>query len=355
MTIRIAALAGSLALAACGADLPSAGDSSSGSRGDDRSTGVEPDTSGTATAGDAADADTTAAPQPPRTSDSSTGDGSTGDTSLECVPQLPGPDIVAGWLGELSGSTQVLIDGESQTIDERGSAEGRDLARRWLVDRYSELGYAVLLHEYGTGANVIAERAGGDGSEVVVVGAHFDSVGNRGADDNGSGVVAGLALASALADCPLSHTLRFIAFDEEELGLLGAQAYVTQTRDIDEVTAMFNMETLGYDSDDDGAMLLVDCGEGTSAELTAEIEAAIDTLGLALQTGAACSPASDHGPFWQMGIPAVAVTEDFFGDAADANPCYHAPCDDVDQINFDYIDKITTAVLHVLAARVIAR
>src|SRR5947209_19218927 len=64
--------------------------------------------------------------------------------------------------------------------------------------------------------NIEAELPGTSG-EIFVVGAHYDSVfGSPGANDNGSGVAALLALARRFAGKPTSHTLRFVALTKEE-------------------------------------------------------------------------------------------------------------------------------------------
>ena len=72
------------------------------------------------------------------------------------------------------------------------------------------------------------------GDQVIVVSAHYDHLGKRngvvfpGADDNASGVAAMLATAQWFRAHPPRHTLLFVAFDAEEKGLRGAQAFVAQ-------------------------------------------------------------------------------------------------------------------------------
>jgi hypothetical protein len=75
-----------------------------------------------------------------------------------------------------------------------------------------------------TGRNIIGNKAGITSSQSVVVDAHYDSVANSpGADDNGSGTVGFLEIASILSPYPSSKSLRFIGFDLEETGLNGSQ------------------------------------------------------------------------------------------------------------------------------------
>src|SRR5439155_21165178 len=71
--------------------------------------------------------------------------------------------------------------------------------------------------------NIEAEIPGGQGTagsnrpSIIVIGAHYDSVfGSPGANDNGSGVAATLALARRFASVKPQHTLRFVAFVNEE-------------------------------------------------------------------------------------------------------------------------------------------
>jgi Zn-dependent M28 family amino/carboxypeptidase len=133
----------------------------------------------------------------------------------------------------------------------------------------------VVEHAYSTGVNLVAERPGQD-DRVVIVGAHYDTVSAAvaGADDDASGVVAGLAVARALAGCALRHGLRFVAFDEEERGLRGSRAYARSLESsgvAPQVIANINLEMLGYDSNDDGRALLVDCDRPDTAFVTALI------------------------------------------------------------------------------------
>lgn len=96
-------------------------------------------------------------------------------------------------------------------------------------------------------SNVICQLAG-ETSEVIVVGAHVDFV------DAGSGMVddwSGTALLSSLFENMheerRKHTFRFIAFNAEELGLLGSQAYVHSLKreEVKQISAFVNLECLG--------------------------------------------------------------------------------------------------------------
>ena len=250
-------------------------------------------------------------------------------------------------LKELSGAVAVDLDGRSVFIRERDSADGRAKARAWLRQQYEALGSVVQEHAYCSegrkgGVNLTADKAGRDPSRVLIISAHYDSVSNAGADDDGSGIVSALAVARALKDAELSIGLRIVAFDQEELGLLGSNAYVRMLDGADQlrdVVGVLNLEMTAYDSDNDGHYHVIDCNENTSAELTADVEAAATRGDLHLTKVDACTERSDHSAFWHNGVPAIALSEDFFG-----NRCYHESCDTVDLLNWDYMRRVTQAV-----------
>ncbi|WP_437578972.1 M28 family metallopeptidase [Sorangium sp. So ce887] len=252
-------------------------------------------------------------------------------------------------LKELSGAAPVTLGGRSVVLRERGSESGRSMARTWLRQQYEALGFTVQEHPYRSGwsqgINVTADKPGADPSRVLILSAHYDSVNNAGADDDGSGVVSSLAIAHALKDARLSIGLRVVAFDQEENGLLGSKAYarmLDQNGQLEQVVGVLDLEMTGYDSNDDGHYHVIHCNENTSSELAAQVEAAATRGGLGLTRTDACTNRSDHAAFWRYGAPAVAVSQDFFGD--DGNPCYHKRCDTVDQLNWDYMRRLTQAV-----------
>ncbi|MGN6107107.1 MAG: M28 family metallopeptidase, partial [Kofleriaceae bacterium] len=110
----------------------------------------------------------------------------------------------------------------------RASAAERTTTREFLLDELTALGFAPELQTYATGANVVARLDATTGSgELIVVGAHFDSVSAvPGAADNATGVAIVLAVARRVRDLPVrEHPIAFALFDEEESGLIGSRAY----------------------------------------------------------------------------------------------------------------------------------
>ena len=164
-------------------------------------------------------------------------------------------------------------------IDSRGPLRSRhsshpDNARAIdaLVADLTEMGYAPFTHQFSFGGrilrNVIADMPGsgqlGVDAGILVVGCHMDSTaasdpGYRpatspapGADDDGSGVVALLAIARHLRtlDAPPHNTVRFGFFNAEESGLVGSRAYAASLKAARApVIAAVCADMIGYNSD----------------------------------------------------------------------------------------------------------
>ncbi|MEO3758776.1 M28 family metallopeptidase [Mycobacterium sp. B14F4] len=84
--------------------------------------------------------------------------------------------------------------------------------------------------------NVIAQTKTGDTGNVVMVGAHLDSVADGpGINDNGSGVAAVLETALQLGASPeVNYAVRFGFWGAEEVGLLGSNNYL-QSLDLEQL------------------------------------------------------------------------------------------------------------------------
>ncbi len=156
----------------------------------------------------------------------------------------------------------------TEEIGERNVREHpQELARAadWIEAELTGFGYQVRRIEYevsgGTCANIEAQLLGAAAPrEIVVIGAHYDSaIGTPGANDNGSGVAAMLALARRFARQKTDRTLRFVAFTNEEPPYfqqpeMGSWVYAKECRKQgDKVTAMLSLETIGYYDDRPGS------------------------------------------------------------------------------------------------------
>jgi Zn-dependent M28 family amino/carboxypeptidase len=259
------------------------------------------------------------------------------------------PAFLKEKLSQLSGALAISIEGKSVVIRERKSPAGRELARAFLAGEFSALGFTVNTHDYATGKNFVAERAGSDPTRVLILSAHIDSVGNAGANDDGMGTVAALAVAKALTNQSLRYTLRFVGFDEEEKGLIGSKQYVRMLRTLNEtLLGDIQVEMMGTNSRGDGAFHVIDCDRSDSKFMSEKIMGAIAANGIPLKRIPACTRASDHAAFWSASLPAVVLSENFFG--GDGDKCYHAKCDVVDsRMNFQYAARIAGAIASAVA------
>jgi Zn-dependent M28 family amino/carboxypeptidase len=234
---------------------------------------------------------------------------------------------------------------EGQTISERRSQKSLDVARSFLTQEYQAIGFETSLHVFSSGTNFIAEKKGTKNPEkVLILSSHIDSVGNRGANDNGTGTIGLLTLAKELSKKEFSYTIRILGFDREEVGIVGSDAYLATLKDRENIIGNINFEMMGVNRRDDGAFHVIDCNRAESLFLSQSIKDVISSEGLALSIVNTCTTRSDHASFWRRNIPAIVISENFFG--GDADPCYHDRCDVMDdRFNFSYMGKILSAVL----------
>lgn len=261
------------------------------------------------------------------------------------TPLVPKETLLL-WLQELSGEKAFDTPDGTRKIIHRGSDEGRKLARQWLAQKYTALGFKVSEHNYGSGTNFIADRTGKDPTKVFIISAHLDSKSNAGADDDGAGTISALAIAAALSQQPLKYSLRILGFDQEELGLVGSKAYAKKLKTdntLNQVVGVLNLEMTAYDGDKDFAFHAIHCNENKSKDIADAIATTIKNYQIGLKVIPACTEASDHASFWQYGVPAIVISENFFGPQKDGNPCYHKACDKVNILNFEYMHRLTTA------------
>jgi Peptidase family M28 len=201
---------------------------------------------------------------------------------------------------------------------------------------------------------------GGSPPPIVIIGAHYDSVfGSPGANDNGSGVAAVLALARRFASAKPKQTLRFVAFVNEEppyflSGEMGSQVYARRCKERgDKISAMISLETIGYFSDAPHSQTYPSPGLGVfypnvgnfigfvsnvhSRALLRRVVASFRTYAK-IPSEAASLPAfipgvswSDQWSFWQHGYPAIMVTDT----APFRYPYYHSSNDTPDKLDYD--------------------
>jgi Zn-dependent M28 family amino/carboxypeptidase len=257
----------------------------------------------------------------------------------------------------------------------------------YVRDTLREMGYAVREQSFDAGGlsarNIEAELPGSaQAGEIVVIGAHYDSViGSPGANDNASGVAAMLALARlARAQSP-PRTIRFVAFVNEEPPFfqswrMGSRVYARECRQSatadskqrgDNIVAMLSLETIGYYSDASGSQaypfpfrwLYPDTGNFiafvsniSSRGLLHKVVAAFRERTRFPSEGAAAPEMipgiswSDHWSFWKEGYPAIMVTDTAFYRYG----YYHTQRDLPEQLSYDQMARVVGGLAHVVNA-----
>jgi Zn-dependent M28 family amino/carboxypeptidase len=205
--------------------------------------------------------------------------------------------------------------------------------------------------ETRTTYNVLAETVGGNPDNVVMAGAHLDSVqAGAGINDNGSGSAALLETAIQMAKVNPVNRVRFAWWGAEESGLLGSRHYVTQLSQeaSDDIALYLNFDMIAspnhtfgiYDGDNSSNTAPVPIPPG-SAQIEDVFERFFTGRGEPFKD-TEFSGRSDYGPFIAIGIPAgglftgaevpkTAGEVAIFGGVAGAqlDPCYHQFCDNL--------------------------
>ncbi|GAA1844867.1 M20/M25/M40 family metallo-hydrolase [Actinomadura bangladeshensis] len=252
---------------------------------------------------------------------------------------------------------------------------------RALVDQANNGGVTLrvktdTLNQKREAANVLADTGRGRADNVVVVGAHNDSVtAGPGINDDGSGTATLLEMAKQIGKLgpKVRNQVRFAFWGAEEEGLLGSQYYVDNLpqAERDKVALMLDFDMLAspnyvnfvYDGDDSEGRNNVEPPAGSGA-----IEKAFNDYFASrnLHTDAtAFDGRSDYNAFITAGIPAGGIFTGaegiktpeqaaIYGGTAGVayDPCYHSACDrydNVDLTGFDHMIDATAAVTQLFA------
>lgn len=247
-------------------------------------------------------------------------------------------------VAQLTGIEKVTINGQEQTIYSRYRNQvPNDWAATYLADRLQAYGYTPQNQYFDAmGKNVYAIKEGNlYPNRAFVICAHYDAIAIPydqavGADDNASGCSGVLEAARLLKDSDFPFTLIFIFFDEEEQGLLGSTAF-NQQFDFDSygIEAVFNLDMIGYDYNEDSKAEIHTRPYANSMELANKIIGLNDTfqIGLDLSIENPGTTASDHDAFWQTGKTAVLLIED----EQDFNRFYHTKHDSMQYLNDSFL------------------
>jgi hypothetical protein len=183
--------------------------------------------------------------------------------------------------------------------------------------------------------NVFSETIDGDSDNVVMLGAHLDSVqAGPGINDDGSGSTLILEIKRALEQFRVKNKVRFAWWGAEENGLLGSKYY---TQNLNSSEANKILTYLNFDMVSRGYFGVFD-GDGSTYNLTgAPGSAAIEKLfvehftqnGVNV-TAARFTGGSDYQSFMNIGKPVGGLHT---GTGVEQDPCYHQECDTYDNPN----------------------
>jgi hypothetical protein len=216
---------------------------------------------------------------------------------------------------------------------------------------------AEILRQHGKAYNVLGRLPGKEHARTIVVGAHYDHLGqggegslapneigaiHHGADDNASGTATVLEIARlARSHGAPACDIVFALWSGEEEGLLGSDHWGEHpTVPLAQVSANLNLDMVGRA----GSGKLQVLGAGTAPEFAALLEAANaqKILELTVSTsGATLGGSSDHQSFLKRQIPALFFFSGLHGD-------YHKPSDTADKFESEGAAKVATLGLEVV-------
>ncbi len=277
-------------------------------------------------------------------------------------------------------STLESIVGERNHIT---SPEHLANARTFITDAFSNANLQTEGHDFVYSdtdmQNILGRKPGAKAEDITfIIDGHFDGYpGSPAADDNGSAVAGVLEALRILSQYSFEHSIRFIGFDAEELGLIGSQRYVQNgIKPFEDIQGVLNFEMIGYYSDepdsqdlpagfeilfpaaaqevaadDDRGNFLFACANTASNPLRSAFIAASENYVPELRLITASLPGtgtiapdlrrSDHARFWDAGMQALMLT-----DAANfRNPNYHTPGDSIGTLNFEFMKNVVKATL----------
>jgi Zn-dependent M28 family amino/carboxypeptidase len=270
--------------------------------------------------------------------------------------------------------------------------EALEMAASFLTRELEAIGFTVVLHPYEARhfraaeaaeigdfasprrvVNLVAELRGTTRpTEIVVVGAHYDTAHyTPGADDNASGVAVNLELARALFQKKHPRTIRFVFFTNEEPpwfeGVhMGSEVYARECRARgDDVVAMIALETMAFFRSEpktqhypwpfsalypSSGSFIGFVGDVASQGLVSDAVkqfravATIPSEGAALPADIEGIDWSDHGPFWRHDYRALMVTDT----APFRNPHYHEDTDLPGTLDVEKLTRTAVGLGHVL-------
>src|SRR5262245_38362811 len=252
-------------------------------------------------------------------------------------------------------------------------------AADYIVEKLGSFGYVVGEQTYEVDGqkyrNIIASAAPEEllGEEIVLIGAHYDTMDNPGADDNASGIAVFLELAKLLSRDPAVKRMKFVAFTNEESPFfktpnMGSQVYVRQAWDKGErLKLAVILEMVGYYNEGSFSQryplllgpffpnranfiaMITNYPSRRNASKFFKLFRKSSDFPAAYAESSAFMPGgewSDHVSFWQRDYPAVMLTDTAFY----RNPNYHKPTDIAETLNYPKMARLVLGLQKALIA-----
>ena len=230
-----------------------------------------------------------------------------------------------------------------------------DAARANIQKAFESFGLVTRLDAFDPGfgpgngsnyVNVVGQITGTTRpNDVYIVGAHYDSVSNPGADDNASGVAGVIEAARVLSQYRFEATLRFIAFDGEETEIYGSKHYASAKPAGENYLGMVALDMIANNRFNNEVEVV-----GVEGALTSGLVSSLSNYGGLTGVFGGQDKNSDHYSFTEKGFPAALLFERNGG----SNAYYHGPSDSVDTANYidyAYATKITQAAVGYFATQ----
>ena len=251
----------------------------------------------------------------------------------------------------------------SDEMQGRGTGSN-DKAQQLIATRFDQLGLKYFGDGYRQpfafvdkddkqrrGTNLVAYVEGLTTPEsYIVIGAHYDHMGKidgeifNGADDNASGTAAVLSLAEHFSRFPPQHSLVFVAYDAEELGLHGSQYFVDNAPiALDSIRVKFNFDMIGRNVNNEIYIV----GTHQYPDLKPLLELAAENSPLRVSYGHDVvddktkeywMTSSDNAPYFSKNIPNITFSEE-------DHPDYHQATDDFQGIDQQFYQNVVSLIL----------
>jgi len=279
---------------------------------------------------------------------SETGDTSGSETETGGPSEQACADLSPAGLADCVDQDRYLADLEFIAQPREPGSAHWQAVQDLCAERFAAHGFEVDLHTYATGVNVIGRKIGTQTpDEHILIAAHYDHIpGCNGADDNATGVAAVLESARILSQVETPRTLLVACWDEEESGLIGAEAYAGVVSDTgQDLLFNYNFEMIGFRDDAPNSQTVPDGFDLLFPQQVAELEAneyrgdflaiivdddglpftgsiatyaearGVEVLTMPVPSDLKNSPLladlrrSDHAAFWAIDVPAVMLTD----------------------------------------------